>query len=158
MPCVIGVDPGLTGGIAVLSEHVKPVLWVMPVTGKAVDFNKLAYYLEATVPGHLFLERSQAFPKMGVCSAFNYGSSFWGVQAICATLSLPVTLVAPNKWHRALVPGRDGDPKDRALRVARQLFPDVALVQPGCRKEHAGLVDAILLAEFGRRVLAGQTA
>lgn len=156
MSCAIGIDPGLSGGLAFVHSGGVLATFVMPVLGKEIDFVKLTELL-AGVPSlsHVFLERAQAFPKMGVCSAFNYGASYWGVRAICAALKLPYTLVAPVKWHKALVVGDAGEPKDRAARTCRQLFPAVTLTVGKGRKPHEGIVDALLIAEYGRRQLGG---
>ncbi len=158
---IVGVDPGLSGAIVALPSMGKPVLWVMPTIGKEIAFGKIAEYLRAANdrfdPAHVFLERSQAFPKMGVCSAFSYGASYWGVLAICAALEIPVTTVAPVKWHRALVSGTDGTPKGRALIACERLFPGVELRVGKARNAHEGLVDSLLIAEFGRRQLQGGT-
>ena len=156
---VVGIDPGLTGGIAVISGATSTVvIEAMPVAAHEVDFVRLAFVLRslnAEQNAHVFLERAQAFSKMGIVSAFNYGASYWGIRAICATLKIPYTLVAPAKWHRALIVGKDGSPKDRALRTCLQLFPDVDLIIGKGKKCHEGVVDALLVAEFGRRVLNG---
>ncbi len=157
---IVGCDPGLTGGIALLRDSFQPFLWTMPTIDRTIDFKKLSEIFKLMIhdePPQVFLERSQAFPKMGVCSAFSYGASYWGVLAICAALEIPVTTVAPVKWHRALVSGTDGTPKGRALIACERLFPGVELRVGKSRKAHEGLVDALLLAEFGRRQLQGGT-
>ena len=155
---IIGVDPGLSGAVVHLCADGSIATYPMPVVGKELDFGQLASLLripEGSYDKHVFVERSQAFPKMGVCSAFNYGASYWGVLAICAALRIPVTKVPPMKWHRALIVGKDGSPKDRALMACRQLFPEVELTVGKGRKAHEGVVDALLIAEYGRRTLHG---
>jgi len=160
---IIGVDPGLTGGIALLfpaaramfSETDEIRLFAIPVVGKEIDFKTLRLALDVERPVHVFLERAQAWPKMASRACFNYGASYWGVQAICACLKIPCTLVPPAKWHRALIVGRDGNPKMRALQTVMRLFPDVDLIIGKGKKPHQGVVDALLIAHYGQRVLAG---
>jgi crossover junction endodeoxyribonuclease RuvC len=154
---IVGVDPGLTGGIAWLFPNLPVIVKPMPVAGGEIDLSEVARQL-AKVPKvecHVFLERAQPMPKQGVCSSFNYGASYWGVRGICAALGIPYTLVAPVKWHRLLCVGDKGKPKERALRACIQLFPDVELRVGKGRKPHEGVVDALLVAEFGRRLLNG---
>jgi len=156
---IIGVDPGLTGGLAAISSEWHPRLAPMPTIGKQIDFGQLSEWLRlygVVSGGQVFLERAQAFPKMGRSACFNYGASYWGVQAICACLKIPCTLVPPAKWHRALVVGRDGDPKMRALQTVMRLFPDVDLIIGKGKKPHQGVVDALLIAEWGRRQMGQQ--
>jgi crossover junction endodeoxyribonuclease RuvC len=153
---ILGVDPGRTGGIAALIPGAAPALHVMPTIGRGIDFVALCAIFARHHPAHVIMERAQAFPKAGASGMFNYGASYWGVQAICAALRIPLTGVTPAKWHRALITGRDGTPKDRALRTCVQLFPSVDLIVGKGRKPHAGLVDALLIAEYGRRALGVQ--
>src|ERR1035437_1497696 len=101
---VVGVDPGLTGGIAWLYPQLPIVVFEpMPVAGGEIDLPELARLL-AKGPRrelHVFLERAQPMPKQGVCSSFNYGASYWGTRGICAALGIPDTLVDPVECHRA---------------------------------------------------------
>lgn len=152
---IVGVDPGITGGIAVLYGSGNITVVPMPVIAKEIDFVALARWLNRQTPDRepaVFLERAQAFPKAGASGMFNYGASYWGTLAICATLRIPVTIVAPAKWHRALTQG-DDDPKTKAIRACHQLFPSVNLCWGRSKKPHLGIVDALLIAEYGRRQL-----
>ena len=87
----IGIDPGLHGGIAVLDTAelliVRPMAEMVFKDGRNPKLSGalLAEWLSAQraalrtlehpCPLFVCVEQSQAFPKQGVCSAFNYGSS-----------------------------------------------------------------------------------
>lgn len=145
---VIGVDPGLTGGIAFL--YPAPATEPMPVrlhspTGcvrNAVDLPRLAGILRDTLPQHMFLERVASMGGQGVASMFSLGMSFWGVAGVAAGLGIPVTLVAPQVWKAYFKLGRD---KNESLALARKLYPDVDLK----RKKDNGVAEALLIARYG---------
>lgn len=149
---IIGIDPGAkTGGICSLSDlGIVLSLDIMPPLQELVCFID---YVET--PRHCFIEKAQSFPKQGIASAFNYGDHFGQLQGILIALRIPYTLVAPGTWSKVMLSGtKEKDkPKDRNITAAQRLFPGVNLVADGCRKPHTGMVDALLIAEYGRRSL-----
>jgi crossover junction endodeoxyribonuclease RuvC len=146
---VIGIDPGLTGAVAVLSDY--PLLAVpMPVTDysptgfvkRAVDLYALADLLVRYPSATVYLERVNAMPGQGVAGMFSLGMSYWGVAGVAAGLGLPVKLVTPQEWKRYF--GLSAD-KDMARQLAQRLFPDVDL----SRKKDHGRAEALLIAKYG---------
>ena len=100
MRYVVGIDPGLDGGIAVLSEDGKKVkLCVMPVCGgkggkRSVDAAMLGIGLrELGDDLHVFLEQVGARPGQGVSSMFAFGEGFGIVKGVIGALALPHDLV-----------------------------------------------------------------
>lgn len=92
-----------------------------------------------------------------------------------AGTNLPVRLVMPKKWQEVTwkpinvvgAPVLDKDTKEpqrlrngsikikidtkaTSLVAAKATFPGVSFVQPRCKKEHDGCVDAALIAYYGR--------
>lgn len=147
---IIGIDPGkATGGIAILG--VDDGIWVSPMPGMI----ELADWLERYPGAHVFLEKAQSFPKQGIASAFNYGDHFGQIQGIVIAFGMPYTLVPPARWSKVMLQGTKlkDSPKARNIEAARRLFPNVKLVAEDCRRPHSGMVDALLIAEYGRRSL-----
>ncbi len=69
---------------------------------------------------------------------------------------LPVVYVEPSKWPKTICEGIDKDlkPKVRSALAVKRLFPSQITkipVSPKAKKMHEGVVDALLIAEFGRR-------
>jgi hypothetical protein len=60
--------------------------------------------------------------------------------------------ITPQAWQKHMLPGCPrGETKPMALAKARQLWPDEALqATDRCRVAHSGMVDAALIAEYGR--------
>jgi len=149
---IIGIDPGKKGAIvAMVGSEIH--LHQMPEdAGSIVDI--LTKY--AADGCHVFLEKSQAMPGQGTVSMFNYGTGFGTLLGILAALKIPHTLVHPKTWCKVMHSGTaDAEAKVRSLEAARRLFPRVQLVRPRCTKPDEGYIDALLIAEWGRRCLKG---
>lgn len=152
---IIGIDPGLSGAVACLD--VVPggfdVLQVLdcpvfrPAKGSAsVNDAELARLLRGmcVAPAYAFLERAQAFPRMGGSGAFNYGANYGCYRGILATLGIPLTLASPAKWKQVLRVSKD---KDMCRRRASELFPRHA--EHFARKKDDGRAEAALIAWYG---------
>ncbi len=153
-PHIIGIDPGKQGAIALLSKDLKTVLfWLM----SEVEERKSPPF-EDIVKGygvvHAYIEKSQAMPGQGVTSMFTYGMGFGKILGWCEMLSLPYTLVPPRTWTKEIHKGVSGETaKERSLHAAKRLFPgERLLASKNSVRLHPGLVDALLIAEYGRRI------
>ena len=151
----IGIDPGLSGAIAVLTDdtlqiHDMPVMTV-DRNGKAkrqVSANELAELLNlyAGKDCHVYVERVSAMAGQGVTSVFSFGRSFGMIEGILAALKMPVTFVAPATWTRAI--GRSPG-KDASRARAMELFPNYEYFFK--RVKDDGRADAALIAHWGRK-------
>jgi len=151
----IGIDPGLSGAIAVLTDdslqiHDMPVMTV-DRNGKAkrqVSANELAELLNlyAGKDCHVYCERVGAVSGQGVTSVFSFGRSFGMIEGILAALKIPVTFVAPATWVKGV--GR-GPGKDASRARAMELFPNYEYFFK--RVKDDGRADAALIAHWGRK-------
>ena len=157
---IVGIDPGLKGAIATLSNG-RPAVRIMPTLkmGKSkltLDERLIFQILKrrAEAIEHVFIEKVSAMPGQGVTSCFNFGCG-WGVlRGICVGLQLPYTLVHPTTWKRVMCKDMPKGSKDTSIIIAKRLWPDVNLrPTPRSRKDSDGLADALLIAEYGRRLL-----
>jgi len=165
---VIGIDPGLSGGLAVLDGANAPALLIMPTMGTErpqIDEAALRTWLEDLLLQArqrsqaltAYVESVSAMPKQGVASMFTFGCGYGLVRGILCGLRIPYRLVKPQEWQRVVLAGLDRrDPKAAAYLFASRAWPTVDWrATPNCRKPHSGLVDAAVIAEFGRRQHAG---
>lgn len=147
----IGVDPGISGAIAVLTYELKCVFLgdmpTMQLGARHTQVNAAALakilnqYPEPTTV--VYLEQVGAMPGQGVTSMFNFGVSYGVVQGICAALNYPLILVRPSAWKKTA--SLIGKPKEAARTLAQQLYPEQEL----SLKKHVGRADALLIARFG---------
>lgn len=156
----LGVDPGLTGGLALVNGA--GLLSVKRMAELVIDGRhpKLSgALLAAWLTGQwsalqtleptgvaAFIERAQAFPQEGVSSAFNYGTTWGIVIGVVEAMGLPLAFVPPATWKKAM--GLAGLPKDAARQMAVQTWPQRASWFD--RKYDCGLADAALIAEWAR--------
>lgn len=157
---ILGVDPGFSGGCAILSMGGE-ILYagIMPLVAKVLDFVSMSELIERFQVTHCFLEKAQSFPKQGVVSSFNYGKHFGHLEATVAMLKIPYTLVSPSVWTRDLHQGIDAflPAKEKSLLAVRRLYPTFDLRKSArCKNPHEGMMDSILIAAYGLRKLKGQ--
>jgi len=154
---IIGIDPGLTGGVGIISTRGGPAESLdMPTFAyssagsvkRAVSCPALASILSrySDFSPLLYMERVNAFPGQGVSSMFSLGMSFWGVAGVAAGLGIPVQLVEPRAWKKHFGLGPD---KDQARGLASRLYPGVDL----SRKKDHGRAEALLIARYGQEKL-----
>jgi crossover junction endodeoxyribonuclease RuvC len=155
---IAGIDPGLSGAVALLDAETGLVIDVFDVPtlalsrgGKAkreLDAHALAGALGRDRIGHAFVEFVGAMPGQGVSSVFAFGKAYGIAIGVLATLGVPMTFVSPVSWKRSLgVPAA----KDGARARASQLLPAAAHHWPLVK--HDGRAEAALIAYWGLRQL-----
>lgn len=164
---MVGVDPGKQGGIAEIERGV-PALLAMPLVParKGVgdyDLGAIARLVEGWRERHAFVtvERLDALPpRLGGSKANHARGQALGWAWALSAAGVAFQLVRPQTWQRVMLAGVAGsDTKQRAIIAAQRLFPGVDLRQtPRCRVAHDGYADALLLASYGQRTLAGAAA
>jgi crossover junction endodeoxyribonuclease RuvC len=137
MTVIIGVDPGLSGGVAAFIDG-EAIAWKMPDTEKGI----YDLFVGLSQPAFALIERSQAYPKMGVSGAFNYGTNYGFLRGCLISCGIPFEEVAPAKWQKVMRCQSAGD-KNVTKQKAQQLFPKLKIT-------HA-TADALLIAEYARR-------
>lgn len=159
MSLTIGIDPGITGAIAVLSaagelELVADLPIVRDRSLAWVDGSALQSMLLDAIGGRqsrALIERVSAMPKQGIASAFQFGVGFGSILSVLQAMHIPLEFVTPVVWKRSYGLSKD---KHASLHKARLLFPaaDLHLAK------HDGRAEALLIAEFGRRAALGKSA
>jgi crossover junction endodeoxyribonuclease RuvC len=155
----LGIDPGISGALALLDENNTLVdIADMPVMrlGKnkhkqqvnAAELTKIirawkSLFKARGIALEAYLELVSAMPKQGVTSMFNFGVSLGVIEGVLAALSIPVYMVTPASWKKRA--GLTGKDKEAARTLAQQLYPAAELGM----KKHIGRADAILIARYG---------
>ena len=144
---VVGVDPGLTGAVAILTPagHLVDV-YDLPVIDKTINCAELARYEGwRTHPErfHAVIEQVASRPKQGVASVFRFGHVVGSLDATFAVLGIPTTRVTPGVWKRWAGIGPD---KNDARRRATELWPSSA--SSFARVKDHGRAEAALIARW----------
>ena len=156
MRIILGVDPGIHGGLAIVaidtSEQLIDAIDI-PVTGvkakERVDVHTIHAWLIQHRPKMAFIERAQAMPRQGASSGFKYGRAVGAIESVIELARIPLTIIEPSmwkKWHR--LPGKD---KEAARQRAIQIFPSAHSMLS--RKKDHGRAEAALIALFGAKLL-----
>lgn len=146
----IGIDPGQSGAMAVIGGE-----YPFAITFSESSYLKTLKECNArqTISGSkvfAIVEHVGPMPKQGVTSTFKFGQNFGWIQGMLYAMNIPFELVRPQKWKKMFSCTSD---KNTSISVAQRLFPNVPLfATPRCRKPHDGMAEALLMAEYGRRI------
>ena len=151
---IIGIDPGLSGGIAILDNSKVIELFDMPVMpdGKKNKRQLNSALLVKLIKDNIknledtvmVVEQVNAMPGQGVTSMFNFGQTFGAIKGICAALGIPIFLVRPAKWkkHFELI----NSSKDSSRTKAIEMYPSIS--EQLSKKKDVNKSDAILIARY----------
>ena len=151
---IIGIDPGLSGAIAVLKDNKVLNIFEIPVMSEGkknkrqLNSAQLVRLLKDNIKDDeevsVVVEQVNAMPGQGVTSMFNFGQTFGAIKGICAALGLPIFFVRPSKWkkHFELI----NSSKDSSRTKAIEMYP--LLSSELSKKKDVNKSDAILIARF----------
>ena len=151
----IGVDPGKSGGLAVITPGGSVKVTVMPIAGDEVSIAALAdwvrkYCMNDMCVTHACIEKVHAMPKQGVTSMFKFGFVTGVVHGVLGTYRIPIHLVTPHAWKSKVLKGTKKD-KAAAAAYCSRVYPDVNLLATErSRKPHSGMADALCIARYAQ--------
>ena len=145
----IGIDPGKSGGIAVITDdNVEVKKCPDSVQDMAFLF---ALILQETPPLHVLvmIEKVLARPHDGRTSVFTFAGNYGQWQGIIASHDIIPHYVTPQVWMRAV-----GCPKKLKKQVrknylkalAKEKFPDLS------KKLTLATSDAMLIADYAKNI------
>jgi len=167
---ILGIDPGLTGGLGLVAEDGHYVgAWPMLTMLKNKSQREVnAAWLAETIHacliatnvsvielkrrsisdfdgkpmGFVVLERQRPFPDQYSQTSFSLGDSTGIVRGICAAYAIGLVYTDPHVWKKwARLPGKD---KEAARAMAIRLYP----YAPLSRKKDHGVAEALLIARW----------
>lgn len=145
---IIGIDPGLGGGIAVVGRMGNLIYAVntpvFKIKGKTVlDIYAVAKLLaEYRLADRAVIEQVGAMPGQGVTSMFNFGFSTGVLHGALAALEIQIVQVTPQTWKKHMRLPAD---KDAARRLAKSLWPKATCFD---RVKDDGVAEAALIARW----------
>ena len=151
---IIGIDPGLSGAIAVMYDKKVINLYDMPVMAEGkknkrqLNSSQLVNIIKENInEGEetiVVVEQVNAMPGQGVTSMFNFGQTFGAIKGVCAALKLPIFFVRPSKWkkHFELI----NSSKDASRTKVIEMYP--TLSGQLAKKRDVNKSDAVLIAKF----------
>lgn len=139
----LGIDPGRSGGIAVLGPNGLACM-TCKLDGTDLDvWNWLDDNVDM-LNAKATIEKVHSMPKQSSQSGFTFGQSFGFLIGMLTALRIPYQFVTPQKWQKGMQCLTKGD-KNVSKAAAQRLWPNIKMT-------HA-IADALLIAEYGRKNL-----
>ena len=151
---IIGIDPGLSGAIAVMHDKKVINMYDMPVMAEGkknkrqLNSSQLVNIIKENIHEDeetiVVVEQVNAMPGQGVTSMFNFGQTFGAIKGVCAALKLPIFFVRPSKWKKyfELI----NSSKDASRTKVIEMYP--TLSGQLAKKRDVNKSDAVLIAKF----------
>ena len=141
----MGIDVGKNGGYAIITGDSAQT-YPYDDTGFVEAVRSLAGNGAKVV-----VEKVGAMPGQGVTSMFNFGKSAGFIEGALRACGVSYQLVTPQTWKKEYALNNS---KQKSIDVCKRLFPNVNLRRTErCTKDHDGMAEALLMAEYARRKL-----
>lgn len=163
----LGVDCGLDGAFACITQDGVASFLPMPIIKSGIGRGRVSYDIPEVLAwlrrkgkedwiGFAICEKLHAMPMAhgGVIANYSRGRALMLAECALTACEIPYELVSARVWMKAMHAGVEGaTTKQRSILAAKRLFPGLPLRRtPLCTKDHDGIAEALLLAEYGRRV------
>lgn len=164
---VIGIDPGLTGALAMIGPDGLEAVADIPTCVKGtiakvrneVNGAGLSQLLREWVNGHadevlIVIERVSSMPGQGVATMMSLGDTVGCIRGVVQARGYPLCWTEPQTWKKALrLTAPKCENKNERQRMAKelvraravQLYPQAELA----RKKDHNRAEAILIARYG---------
>jgi len=149
---ILAIDPGITGALAFYNTDYRAEVQVydMPVLDGDVSPHGLKEHILNLYPHVAIIEHVSPMPKEGVRSVWRFSAAFTTACVVIKMMNVPLILVSPAKWKRAmnLKGGKEG--KEQARERVIETFP--ACSRFFNLKKHHGRAEAALLALYASQL------
>lgn len=165
MKTFIGIDPGKSGAIVAINKNGRELFKsVTPTIGKEYNESHMRSMLDSFDEPHVVLENINGHVAKGRTTAFVMGEGKGIWRGLLSGCQLPYTMVTPQTWQKEMWQGvpvqkkSNGRKDTKAMSevAVNRLFPhiDLYVTAQGNKSKniHDGLADALLMAEYCRRM------
>lgn len=170
-PVFVGADPGMNGAIGIIDQfgRVLAVLDMPIVTVKQKKprgKTKKRRHLDASAlitglrdalhqrrPVLGALEYVHSMPQQGIVTTSVMMRAFGMLEMAFAATAIPYELIAPQVWKAVMLPGLAKQGKAASIVQVRRTLPTSQTWVT--QAKHDGRAEALLLAEYARRVHSG---
>jgi crossover junction endodeoxyribonuclease RuvC len=152
VPFFMGVDPGAKGAAAIISDKGK-----IHTTARFSQHTgpELAHWFRLSAGAGVIavIEKVGAMPKQGRTSMFTFGLNTGRIQGFLDAFRYEWTEATPQVWQRRMdiikiKTHTKEQHKKRLLQIAQRKWP-------GFKSHHAELADALLIADYCRKLHLG---
>ena len=125
MTRILAIDPGVTGALAFYDTELpdRVGIYDMPIIDGDVNPHRLDEIIATFSPNIAFIERVHPHPKEGVSSVWRFAAAFTTACVVVKMAGIPLVLVTPAVWKKALGLKGGPDGKEPSRARALELFP-----------------------------------
>ena len=142
----IGIDPGVSGGIAVSRDGVMTACKMPETPHDVADVLRQEIGSSSCL---VTIEQVGPMPKQGVSSTFKFGRSYGFLEGVLVGLQVPYQFATPQKWQKAMNCMTKGD-KNVSKAAAQRRWPKQTIT-------HAK-ADAMLICQYAVEMFDGREA
>jgi crossover junction endodeoxyribonuclease RuvC len=172
LPIFVGIDPGLTGGIAFIDPNDREVaLFKIPLIKdkghkSTISLSRLRtiltsppkYYTIAHISTFYYIERVHAMPGQGVTSMFRFGEVFGILEGIVSGLGFSPFFVSPQEWKGFF--NLLGQDKNESIKKASIYLDSFKAKEENKKllkkKTNHGIAEAFLIAYYALQQYTGR--
>lgn len=143
----LGIDPGVSGAFAILHETE---VFLISKFNKQAFLSSIDYLAREHEATRCCIEKVHAMPKQGVTSMFTFGENYGWLKGVLDAREISYQEIPPQTWKKEFNLNSD---KNNSIDTARQLFPKAVLTPDRARKPDNNIAEAMLMAEYARRML-----
>jgi hypothetical protein len=119
---IVGIDPGVTGALAVHNGGVLTAVDDLPVLDGRIDGKEFADMLVGLSPHAIYLENTQPMPKNGSIASYSLGLNTGIIVGVVQSLSYPLVRVRPSVWKAKMAVTKLD--KNGIRGIVRELYPE----------------------------------
>lgn len=142
---VVGIDPGATGAVALIDSDNQ----ITVLSFRKHSFQEIFKTFRAIFQLHdnfsVWLEQIHATPGSSSKSTTSFVTNWGMIQGFLIALDQNYNLVSPQKWQKKILDTPSRGDKTLHKIKAEEIFPEYEF--------HVSEADAVLIAEYGRRML-----
>ena len=161
----LGVDPGKKGAFVLMNSDRRLIsYWDMPQEGKIITAHGIRgiyrHIHRLTQKPFTVIEKPHSRPTDARSAIATY---HWesGQLMMAVAWGWPVQLIQPNIWTKSIHVGlaKDLKAKQKSVLAFKSLFPELAEKKDFINGKtiYDGRIDALLIAEYGRRLYYGKS-
>lgn len=151
MTATIGIDPGWSGGIAIMDAERGLSLHKMPgdysgICALLTPYAGLVCINSFEPLAHCWLELVHANSQNGCKGNWQLSANFTSVQIALNALAIPFTVVSPQRWMKRLQPlpsgaGAYAERKRRVKELMKERYPE--------QRVTLATADALAILDYG---------
>ena len=156
----LGIDNGVSGSWAVIDADGSLIDWGLMPCQKHRNVNEIdIYQLKRDIDdaltgcGSVTCIIEEPGGSKSAKAAKSMAGAFHAIRAMLTLSNKRWHRITPKAWQSIMLPGcKAGNTKPAALEVARRLWPDERFLPTDrCSVPNNNVIDACLIAEYGRR-------